>query len=57
MTLREMIYNDIKGHKDPIPKKKKKVNKNYVSGDKGVDWGKDDDINFDQRDKQESPTA
>jgi hypothetical protein len=54
MTLREMIYNDIKGYKPKIPKKKKvKINKEgYVSGDKGVDWGQEDSINFDQRDRE-----
>ena len=36
MTLREMIYNDIKGHKSTIVAKKKKIKKT-VLGDTGVD--------------------
>jgi len=52
MTLREMIYNDIKGHKSTIVAKKKKIKKT-VLGNTGVDYDQLKAPNFAARDRQE----
>jgi hypothetical protein len=56
MTVRQ-VFSDIKGDKPKISKKKNKSNKIVPSIKQGVDWGKEDDINFDQRDRNQSTTA
>jgi hypothetical protein len=54
MATMRQVFSDIPGYKPKTPKKKKKF---VEEKPHGIDWGKDDPNNFDQRDTQNDTTG